>query len=80
LICDSKNIIKNLVLNTSSGDIHLASLLEMIHREVKTFLKVKYFHVLREHNALANHCANQAMLLKMGEIMVNGNLRHQPIS
>ena len=47
--------------------------------QMKEFEEVKFYHILRNLNQLADHEANRGTSLGKGVINVNGTKNHEPI-
>jgi hypothetical protein len=66
-------------MNSTLADNLLALVIDKEKQEENKISFAKFYHVLRENNFLVDVFANQAITLKMGDIVINGKVHNQPI-
>ena len=70
MIGDSKIIISNLNLQREASQNTCFGSARIIHEEVH-FNQLKYYHVLRVHNSVADILANASVELRFGQLSVD---------
>ena len=71
---DSRLIIQALNGGRRGKNERNARLTKRIRSKVKTFRKVKFFHILMELNVLADLAANKSIIVGLNELIVNSVL------
>ena len=59
--------------------MELTHIYRKVSLKIKDFEEVKFYHVLRHLNNLADHEANLGAQLNKGELSLNGNISHVTI-
>ena len=59
--------------------MELTHIYRKVSLKIKEFEEVKFFHVLRHLNQLADQEANLGVQLIKGELSLNGTINHVPI-
>ena len=68
---DSRLIIQALNGGRRGKNERTSRLIKRIRSKAKTFRKVKFFHILRELNVLADLAANKSIVVGLNELIVN---------
>ena len=68
---DSRLIIQVLNRGRKGKNERTIKLIKRIKSKAKTFRKVKFFHILRELNVLADIVANKSIAVGFNELIVN---------
>ena len=68
---DSRLIIQAMKGASQSQNLRLARLIKRIKFVSKSFRRIEFFHILCEHNDLADHAANKSMVLSKNVLSVN---------
>ena len=68
---DSRVIIQALNGGRRGKNERTARLINRIRSKAKTFRKVKFFHILRGLNVLADIAANKSIAVDLNELIVN---------
>ena len=79
IISDSRNTIQALILKEPPKNMELTHIYRKVSLKIKDFEEVKFFHVLRHLNILADHEANLGAQLNKGELSLNGIISHVTI-
>jgi ribonuclease HI len=74
VIGDSRLIINALVKKISTNSTHLQTLLDKIRLITSKLHTCQFYHVLRDHNSIADQEANQGVKLKAGTLSINGTM------
>ena len=79
VIGDSRIFIQALNQRRAPKNMGLEHYYKKVTDQMKEFEEVKFYHVLRNLNQLADHEANRGTTLGKGVINVNGIENHEPI-
>ena len=79
IIGDSRIIIQALIKKKAPNSMELAHYHWKIINQMKTFEEVKFYHVLRNLNHLADQEANNGVELSKGVLKLNGIEKNEPI-
>ena len=68
---DSRLIIQAMNGASQRCNLRLARIIKIIKSVSKTFRRIEFFHILHEHNDLADQAANKSMVLSKNVLSVN---------
>ena len=71
---DSRIIIQAMTENSILNQMHLKHLIQKIKLLSLSFLKIKFYHVLRKNNKEVDQAANLGSSLSLGELKINGTI------
>ena len=73
MLGDSRVLIKALAENSIPTQLHLRQMIKKILTLASTFLKIEFFHILREHNGKVDCVANRGIVLGFRVLEFNGD-------
>ena len=68
---DSRLIIQELNGGSRGKNEHIVRLIKRIRSKANSFRNIKFFHILRNLNVLADLAANKSIIVGLNELIVN---------